>query len=233
MYFLSYLVFSFFQWQEFHTHFDMSEILTLSLLSVWFFTFLIFFLYTYNVQKPNTFSSKMTVNFLSIIAYFNVPYTGLHVNVLLKSYDQPFFIFFKVIAAISLVIGSVLTLMFLKLKIKPLRKGNAYWSVTNQYEFNRFILNFLRTLIFTIDGVYAVTLVVSTALEYLLRFSNTKYYQKAYLSHIETSSNLVIGTHLGFILYSISSYNDVLAQKFLLVCWLIFFFKGFYDFHHQ
>lgn len=162
-------------------HFGVSEILTLSILSVWFFTFLIAILYTYNLQKPNSFSSRMTANLLSIIAYFNVPYVGLHLNVLLKDYEKSFFIFFKVIAGLCLIISSIFASMFLRLKIKPLRKGNAYWSVTNEYEFNKFILNFLRTLIFTIDGIHTVTLVVSAAREYILRLTNTKYYRKSYL----------------------------------------------------
>jgi hypothetical protein len=66
-------------------------------------------------------------------------------------------------------------------------------------------LNFLRTLVFTIDGIYPVTLVVSAALEYMLRFTITKYYRKSYLEEIETSSNLVIATHLGFLVFTISN----------------------------
>jgi hypothetical protein len=71
---------------------------------------------------------------------------------------------FKVIAGISLVSSTVLTVLFLKLKIKPLRKDNIYWSVTNQYEFNRFFLNLTRTVVFMIDGFNYGTLIVSAAL---------------------------------------------------------------------
>jgi hypothetical protein len=176
----------------------------LSILTVWFFAFLGTIVYTYNLQKPNSFSCRMSVNFLRIIAYFNVPFTAVHLNILLKNYDKPFYTFFKVIMGMSLFLSFLFVLMFLKLKIKPLRKGNPYWSVTNDYEFNRFILNFLRTLVFTIDGIYPVTLVVSAALEYMLRFTITKYYRKSYLEEIETSSNLVIATHLGFLVFTIS-----------------------------
>jgi len=49
-------------------------VLTIVLMSLFGIGFFITFLYTYNTQKSNSFSSRLYVNLLSMVIYFNVPY---------------------------------------------------------------------------------------------------------------------------------------------------------------
>ena len=78
----------------------------------------------------------------------------------------------------SLFLATVLAGMYVKLKIKPLRKNNIHWNITNEYEFNRFILNFVLTFVFMIDGFSFISLLISAVLEIIIRKKSTGYYQK-------------------------------------------------------
>jgi hypothetical protein len=69
------LVFSLFVLSDFHNHFDVGEILTLILASIFNIFFIIITIYNYNVQKSNSFSSRLHVFFLKGIIFFNVPFT--------------------------------------------------------------------------------------------------------------------------------------------------------------
>ena len=162
-------------------------------------------IYTFLGQKTNDFSTRLIIMLLKFVIYFIVPFMQLHLSVITKSPIKKVDRFFQSLAIITLIFAISLSGLFLKLKIKPLRKNNLFWKFTNQYELERYFLNVVRTLVFFIDGITVSSLIISLGLEYLLRLRITKYHQPEYLIQIENGSNLVLSAHVAILCYKISN----------------------------
>ena len=157
---------------------------TLVIMSLFGLVFISFSVYTFVTQKTNSFSIRLMANLLKFVIFFVVPFTELHLSVIIKTPIRKVDIFFQSFSILTLIFAFTLSGLVLKFKIKPLRKNHIFWRFTNQYELERYFLNVVRTMIFVIDGITVASLVISLGLEYLLRLRITKYHQKEYLLQI-------------------------------------------------
>ena len=88
-------------------------------------------IYTFVTQKVNSFSTKLIVLLLKFVVYFIVPFTELHLSVIMRPKTQNVDNFFQSLSVLTILFVVTLSGLFLKLKIKPFRKNNLFWRFTN------------------------------------------------------------------------------------------------------
>lgn len=95
----------------------------------------------------------------------------------------------------------------------------------------RFWLGLARGLVIRLDGVSLWFVVVSAFLELVLiiRLKHSKFQQRRYLLRMETSSNLIISTHIGIVLVIVGGFEH-LAVKVWFTLVMISILKGVYGY---